>query len=412
MTRKVKIGMYNVGFGDAFLMRIETGEGVKKILIDCGSHPGGPGPKPMSVICKRIVEDVRDADGVPRIDVVVGTHRHADHVSGFQQKIWKQVEVGEVWMPWTEDPNDARARRILETQSSRALALFLGIRALARRQPAFDAAARASGLYAIARNNLKNQRAMDTLHDGFAGKPKRFFLPSKKRKRTFETPLLPGVKIHVLGPSRDESVMAAMDPPEEEMFFRYRASAVRQEPHQPFKENWILTADKVRKDAAYAHLRLREDIADTIASIGDGTDLAAAQAIDDAINNTSLMLLFEIGEEFFLFPGDSQWGTWDVAMRDAEWRKLLRKTSFLKVSHHGSENASPVTFVDTILGSGFRAMCSTRSMPIWEELPKKKLIERLIAKSSNRLARSDKATVTPPGFKREGNLYTETEIKV
>lgn len=65
-----------------------------------------------------------------RIDVVVGTHRHSDHVSGFEQKIWSKVQVSEVWLPWTENPNGARARRFLESQSKRSLAL---VRAIAAR---------------------------------------------------------------------------------------------------------------------------------------------------------------------------------------------------------------------------------------------------------------------------------------
>ena len=75
-----------------------------------------------------IVEDARDDDGVSRIDVVVGTHRHQDHVSGFENDVWEQVEVREVWMPWTEDDEDVEGRRILDKQSKKAMQLQLAAR--------------------------------------------------------------------------------------------------------------------------------------------------------------------------------------------------------------------------------------------------------------------------------------------
>jgi len=85
----------------------------------------------MSSIVDRIVQDVTDADGVPRIDVVVATHRHKDHVSGFGQASWDNVEVKEVWMPWTEDPTDEEARNIRDIQSSLALGLDAALTARA-----------------------------------------------------------------------------------------------------------------------------------------------------------------------------------------------------------------------------------------------------------------------------------------
>ena len=41
----------------------------------------------------------------------------------------------------------------------------------------------------------------------------------------------------------------------------------------------------------------------------EGETVLAAAALDNALNNTSLMLMFEVGDQYLLFPGDSQWGT-------------------------------------------------------------------------------------------------------
>src|SRR5712671_7362079 len=120
--KQISIRMYNVGFGDAFLVAIPAQDRVRRILFDCGSIAAPPG-RAMSDVVQRLVSDVKGPDGVPRIDVVVATHRHKDHVSGFEGAVWADVQVSEVWMPWTEDPADPAAREIRDIQSKLTLAL-------------------------------------------------------------------------------------------------------------------------------------------------------------------------------------------------------------------------------------------------------------------------------------------------
>src|SRR5216683_427479 len=181
MARSISVRMYNVGFGDAFLVAIPEAEGVRRILFDCGSI-AAPQGRAMSDVVERIVRDVTGADGVPRIDVVVATHRHKDHVSGFDAAVWANVQVSEVWLPWTEDPEDPAAREIRDIQSRLTLALDAAFKA----RPA-------------------------------AGNPTRRFLPTlDPAERTFTTAALPGVTVHVLGPSRDKEVIRDMTPPKGE----------------------------------------------------------------------------------------------------------------------------------------------------------------------------------------------------
>ena len=105
---RMTIRVYNVGFGDCFLLRFEHGAGRPfRMLLDCGVHGGGGSGHPMSEIVPRIIADCTDPDG-PHIDVVVVSHRHLDHVSGFTRSTdWHQVTVDEVWLPFTENPEDA-----------------------------------------------------------------------------------------------------------------------------------------------------------------------------------------------------------------------------------------------------------------------------------------------------------------
>ena len=134
-TDTFRIRMYNVGFGDSFLLTIRGPERPHHILIDCGVFPAGQGPRPLDDVIAQIITDVT-ADGGPSIDVVVATHRHADHVSGFDSPRWDTVAVGEVWLPWTEDYGDPNARAILERQSRLAKKLALAAAAAPNQGPA------------------------------------------------------------------------------------------------------------------------------------------------------------------------------------------------------------------------------------------------------------------------------------
>jgi beta-lactamase superfamily II metal-dependent hydrolase len=382
--RHVTIRMYNVGFGDAFLALIPDGDGERRILFDCGSIEAAPGLA-MSSVVDRIVSDVTDAKGVARIDVVVATHRHKDHVSGFGLEVWGGVHVNEVWMPWTEDPADEEARRIREGQSNLASAIN---RALTNRSAALGAEPdeELSRYKDIVANSLmlKNESAMETLLRGFSGNPKRRFLSAKSGgHRTLETDALPGVKVHILGPSRDPDVIRDMNPPKGESYLRLRREAAAHNglPPPPFPPHFRL--ENYKGTGTLPEGDLQE-----IERAGAMSDLAAAVALDKAVNGTSLMLMLEISGVFLLFPGDAQWGTWKAVMEDPEWREMLGRVKFYKIGHHGSHNATPKDFVEEIIPDGICAMASTLTRHIWPDIPKERLLTRLAAKKAS-VARSD-----------------------
>ena len=63
--------------------------------------------------------------------------------------------------------------------------------------------------------------------------------------------------------------------------------------------------------------------------------------LDRALNNTSLILLFKVGEKSILFPGDSQIENWEYILKDRALMKELKSVDVYKVGHHGSLNATP-----------------------------------------------------------------------
>jgi beta-lactamase superfamily II metal-dependent hydrolase len=339
----------------------------------------------MASIVNRIIKDVTDEDGVPRIDVVVATHRHKDHISGFGNEKWNSVEVKEVWMPWTEDPSDEEGRKIRDIQSSLALALNTSLTKPAVGLSAAELNARGRALEVVANAlMLTNEKEMKTLHSGFSGDPERRFLPAKTDSRLLKTDVLPGVKIHVLGPSRERDVIRDMDPPKGESFLRMRASidVDTSLPPAPFGAEF-------RQDAYTGTGTLLPTDRDGVKQAGSVTDLAIAVALDKAVNGTSLMLMLEVAGTLFLFPGDAQWGTWNAVMQDPEWKQMLKNVAFYKIGHHGSHNATPKDFVDEMMPDGICAMASTLTRNVWPDIPRVPLLDRLAEKKVN-VARSDK----------------------
>jgi beta-lactamase superfamily II metal-dependent hydrolase len=403
--RQITIRMYNVGFGDAFLVLLPDGDRQRRILFDCGSIEAATGVTMPSVV-DRIVRDVTDADGIPRVDVVVATHRHKDHVSGFGQAAWDKVEVKEVWMPWTEHPTDNEARRIRDIQSRLALGLQA---ALTTKAAALGGAqqkelSRYQDLVANALM-LSNDKAMKTLHSGFTGNPQRRFLPAKTNdNRTLETDALPGVKVHVLGPSRNPDVIRDMNPPKGESFLRLAGAISSQTglSPAPFSAEFV--------QAVYTGTgTLQGDDLQEIQRAGSLSDLAVAVALDKAVNGTSLMLVLEVSGTFLLFPGDAQWGTWSVVMEDPEWKEMLARVAFYKIGHHGSHNATPRDFVEKIIPEGICAMASTLVRQVWPDIPRGPLLDGLTAKKA-RIARSDQPNNIDETFRVDNQNVIETLI--
>ena len=108
---RATIFSYQVGFGDCFLLRFDYPAGkARHVLIDFGSTglPDGTADDHMLTIAS----DIRDKCG-GKLEVVVATHRHADHISGFATRpggsgpgdIIRGLDPEVVLQPWTEAPD-------------------------------------------------------------------------------------------------------------------------------------------------------------------------------------------------------------------------------------------------------------------------------------------------------------------
>jgi hypothetical protein len=255
-----------------------------------------------------------------------------------------------------------------------------------------------------------NDRALETLKRGFAGNAKRRYLPEKDSKtRTVACVTLPDVTIHVLGPSRDPDAISDMNPPSSEHFLTLLGlSDLDETGHasipKPFNSEWV---DDRSSETLDRYTR------DLLENIHDGLDVRLGVALDQALNNTSLVLMFVIGNVYLLFPGDAQWGTWREMMNDESTCRLLQKTTFYKVGHHGSQNATPVSFVNKCLGSqggSTWAMVPVTSYDKWPEIPRKPLLDNIKLRTRYFVRSDDRQQAN--GFKKEGDWYVEASIPI
>lgn len=397
---EVTVQMYNVGFGSATLLHIPAPDGrTRRVLIDCGTL--NQGPHSIEDVARQIVADVT-GEGGPHIDVVIVSHRHKDHVSGFElAHLWSSVVVEEVWMPWTEEPDNPVAAGVRKLHDDLA-------RALDRR---LTKGAKSDLARSLVEGAGTNEKAMETLLHGFARRPnghkaRRRYLPVGSVGQSFEPACLPGVKVHVLGPSRDPEDLRDLNPPGASSYLAAYGADRDREDELPFE------SFEIRETLPHEmrHLALSPAEEAAIRAAVEPQEPALAMELAKATNSTSLMLMFEVGAARLLFTGDAQWIPWRAALDNEETRRLLAETTLYNVGHHGSRNATPVDFVDNVLPKGGIAMLSTLAGR-HSSVPKPELLEALAKKVS--LVRTDVPSQrVDKRIVRKSNLYVKARVAI
>ena len=385
------VRMYDVGFGDAFLVSVPTGEATWRMLVDCGVHSQGRSEHDMDDVVADIVASCTGPDRRAWLDVVVGTHRHRDHVSGFDSQRWAAVGVGEVWLPWTEDPDDSEASGLRATHDAAAAALQLALAGDPDRS-------------ALAMNSLTNERAMWTLRQGFTGAPLRRYVAADAGAQQ-ELTGLPGGSVRFLGPPRDEAAIRAMDPPRSQRWFGPADGAALADPGPAFAPEFVLGAEDYRR--RFPGLTLPGKLFDRLL-LDEDDAFGAATWLDRCVNNTSVMFLLQVGAARLLFPGDAQWGSWRALLESPATRALLATVDVYKVSHHGSHNGTPTGMAREVLSQSVTSMLSVRAIARWAEVPKTELVDEL-GGGSRLVVRSDQPAPQPARRHPEG-LWIELDV--
>lgn len=191
----------------------------------------------------------------------------------------------------------------------------------------------------LGETNLKNLAAVRNLQN--MGRAHEWL--SYGMKTALSGDILPGVKVHVLGPpTMEEHPEVRSYAKESDQYWSLQAAAARVNVAQQGAKKLLPDEPSVQVDALPKSVRwfVRKMRAAQAQQL-----LELVRIIDGALNNTSLILLFEVGGKLLLFPGDAQIENWDYALNQARnrtaIRKLLRAADVYKVGYHGSLNATP-----------------------------------------------------------------------
>jgi hypothetical protein len=367
--KKVTIRTYQVGFGDCFLLTFNYGAKDRHVLIDFGTT-GTPQHNDDQQLLA-IAQDIqKQCNG--KLDAVVATHRHRDHIRGFDKtkkygKIVASLNPDLVLQPWTEDPQAKTDATTATPGANKNLAqsnLLLALDAMHQFsalavEEGKSLSARGAGtadLVFVGEDNLANKPAVENLAE--MGQAHEYV---NCGMATTLSQLLPGVKIWILGPptlKQSEAIKkeSATNPDE---FWQLQAGAQ----WQAQANFWSLQVETVRKHVSDQPLfdvrgtkngkgakkdsfplETRWFIRKANAIRGDQL-LGLVRILDDAMNNTSVMLLLEINGKRLLFPGDAQLENWSYALKASpdqkKFQQLLKSVELYKVGHHGSRNATP-----------------------------------------------------------------------
>jgi hypothetical protein len=334
---------YQVGFGDCFLLTFHyRNERDRNVLMDFGSKRKPKGYEGNVMV--EIAKDIHEKCG-GQLDLVIATHRHQDHISGFATAsngkgsgdIIASCKIGAVIQPWTEHPDakdpDLKAPGI--SVQSRAFAMALNNMNMVADAALSEVAGKsfprmaASEIRIVADNNTSNASAVNNL---FNMSNRRLYVsygrkPSLKRQ-------LPGVSVRFLGPPTLEdnpSITSEGEVAEEFWALQSGAGQVAARRRALFRNADRYTDFPPRTNWFVARMRAVR-----------GSQLKGlVHAIDGALNNTSLIILFVVGNKKLLFPGDAEIENWSYALKQPGVKQLLKGVNLYKVGHHGSTNATP-----------------------------------------------------------------------
>lgn len=395
----VNVRMYNVGeLGDCFFLHFKEGAKESRVLIDCGSFRNSDKSKDR---LNEIVAHVYEETKGKALDVVVGTHQHNDHVSGFVhcEAQFRNKKVDQVWLSWLDDPKDPFARQVKQSQRGLVKQLFDINKGMAGMNIPTTTIQDILGFYGIDEqagtgissgalgaagdDPLLPARGIQILK-GLGAKDPQYLSPGK----ILDLPNMDSaVKVYVLGPPRRRSLLFDKDPNKHETFDPHLAmadtfaskflsavnvrhddySSKRAEEYFPFNRTYKMTEETVKKaekdpkkakdvenlkkilsiynQEAHAYRRIDHEWLEQADRL--------ALYLNSYTNNSSLVLAFELvqSKKVLLFAADAQTGNWS-SWEKVEWegarpgfgtRDLLENTVLYKVGHHASHNATLVS---------------------------------------------------------------------
>jgi hypothetical protein len=334
MADKLLIRLFDVGLGDCIYCRVPKAHTDGRdfhILIDCGTLSS---TSYLSGAVKKLETALPLIDGKRHVDLLVVTHEHKDHMTGFGMKLWDGFSFGAIWMSAAMDPKHPEAKNAHKLHGFAAGAMTEALRLNVALGPELTELANAMAL---------NDDAMKTLRETLpkASKIKPTYVHADSKKGDLTLPLK-GASISVLGPERDIDFYYLGDPGDPSL--RHALGFINT--GLPTVAAAVPGADAIATPGNLDPADFRQ-----LRSRMLSTALAFADLDGKVCNNTSVVLLLEWRGKRLLFVGDAEWdggykagskgnGSWNV-MWNLRKQQLDGALAFYKIGHHGSVNATP-----------------------------------------------------------------------
>ena len=331
------VRVYNVRFGDAILVTIPDtagGHAVKRnILIDFGNALGTAGGA--DDVLGPIMDDIVARLAGDPLDLYVMTHEHLDHVQGLfyaHETLNKAIQVKQAWLTGSANPDYYKTHPEARKQKIAALAAYqvtsARLRATAERSPLVDAL--------LATND-----------------------PSKTSNcvaylRTLVTP----ANLHYVDRTTD---LGALQPATSATISLWAPEEDTADYYGTFKP--LAAALQIGEDTSYDDLGLDDTPVNpsdlpypprgvdagafyNLLDVRHTNSASSLLSIDQAANNTSVVMLLEWNGWKLLFSGDAEKRSW----KTMDAKGLVQPVHFLKVSHHGSHTGlPPAAILDKLL---------------------------------------------------------------
>ncbi len=400
------------------MLRFQNNEHVSFVLIDCGSfRNSNASAQFMNDVAKHIKSTVGDHG----LQMLVATHQHNDHMSGFKhaQKVFESIGIEQVILSWLDNPKDPLAKEIAD-----------------KHKKINDEIKRLHGLLKRQRNNTAKELRqnigdlVDQLSissNAVTEVATRFLREAGTLPIKYVDPgdvlTLAGIpssqlRIHVLGPPKDYKAIRdtspnkgeSYDPHLDSLLFSLNDFVSALEPggddHYPFNLHYKSKASKNAGELKSYYNQDWRTIDHDWLEMGE----RLALHLNSFTNNSSIALAFQLveSEKFLLFVGDAQvgnWKTWSNIPRsesDPNLDFILANTVLYKVGHHGSHNATLKPAMDQMNHNELVALIPVNrndphlSKPKPWRMPAKNLYRELKKKTGGRILRMDEGKIKHP----------------
>ena len=334
MGDQLLIRAYNVGCGDCIYVRIPGGKDGFHILIDCGKKGGSELLQKAVAHLETQLPEGSAAD-TKRLDLIVATHRHEDHIKGFDPRWFDRIEVKNIWLSVGMDPAHPQAQGV---NAVRAFATQAMRRLMDGGQGLSPEVELLASMYGVS-NDAADRLLMETLPTKNGIKPRYVYSGMKH-----DLKLPPDTALHILAPEKDVDHLYLGEELDTSLKGLQGISTILSPAGRSGGGNKDAEVEARPANISATDFRVLRS-----RMLSNGLAFAAKESLIQ--NNLSVVLLIEWKKRRLLFVGDAEWegefvvgkhnGSWNVMWEKHRTTHLKSPLDFLKIGHHGSINATP-----------------------------------------------------------------------